>query len=65
MWDATHDAYKISDYQYGLTQYKLDMASSAALVGRKFQYRAVSDSSQWKNVKDYRFSKGDSVSVFS
>uniref|UniRef100_A0A7S3I359 Uncharacterized protein n=1 Tax=Favella ehrenbergii TaxID=182087 RepID=A0A7S3I359_9SPIT len=64
MWDATHDSYKISDYYYGLTQYKLDMASTSSLVGRKFQYKQVTDDAQWKNVKDYRFKAGDTISVY-
>ena len=64
IWDATHDSYKIGTYFYGLDQYKLDMASSSALVGRKFQYKAVSDSAMWNNVKDYRFKGGDTISVY-
>ena len=36
LWDAANDANMIDDFYYGLTQYRLQMASSTTLVGDKF-----------------------------
>ena len=64
LWDATHDSYKISGYSYGLDQFKLSMSSSSSLVGQKWQHKKLTDSSQWANVKDYRWSAGDEIGVY-
>ncbi len=36
IWDAAYDKYRINGYFYGIDQFKMDMASSTILVGRKF-----------------------------
>ncbi len=43
IWDAAYDQYKISGYFYGIDQFKLEMAASTILVGRKFQFKQVND----------------------
>ena len=40
------------------------MASTTTLVGQKFQHKAVTNAAQWTNVKDYRFTAGDTISIY-